>query len=315
MSLIRVYEKNLFFVATFLFLIFFLLGCWGPSLKEFQKIADLLNSKQYNSAISNLNELNLKYPSNARIYYYLGYAYLNNKDYIRALKNLNASLELKPDFKWVIGDTTLANFLAGNSTGVDDVFFKTAVRELQKIIEDNKGKELSDEIRYHLAVLFLIKKDYESSIKELQNIINKDPKNIFDAKAHLKIGDIYINYLDNPGKGIKEYREVISKYGKAQISVEASLKIATSIKDKMHMYKERYLALKKFLNNWKGVKEMEKDIKLAEVQSLQDLNKARELRTKAEKSFKEIIKNYPNSIFKKKAEDELSEIEKDFHDI
>ena len=315
MSLIRVYEKNLFFVATFLFLIFFLFGCWGPSLKEFQKIADLLNSKQYNSAISNLNELSRKYPNNGRIYYYLGYAYLNNKDYNRALKNLQAALELKPNFKWVIGDTPLANFLAGNSTSVDDVFFKTAVRELQKIIEDNKGKELSDEIRYHLAVLFLIKKDYESSIKELQNVINENPKSIFDAKAHLMIGDIYINYLDNPGKGIEEYREVINKYGKTEISAAASLKIATSLKNKMHMYKERYLALKNFFKNWKGVKEMEKDTKLAEVQSLQDLSKARDLRTKAEKSFKEIIKNYPNSTFKKKAEDELSEIEKDFHDI
>jgi len=311
-----VMQKSSFLKVTFLFIVsIFLFCCSKPSKEELQNVANLLNSRQYNSAISKLNELNNKYSDNARVYYYLGYSYLNRKDYNKALKNLQVALELKSNLRWVIGDTTLANFLAGNSTDSKDIFFKTAVKELEKIIDENRGKELADEIRYHLAVLFLIKKDYESSIKELQNVINEDPKSIFDAKAHMKIGDIYINFLDNPEKGIEEYRKVINEYGKNEISAEASLRIAIFLKKRALMYKERYESLKRFLENWKGIKEMAQDIKLAELQSFDDLNRAKEFRLKAESSLKNIIKDYPDNIFQKRAKNELLEIKKGFNEM
>jgi len=308
-------RRGLLLLVTFLSLIFLLLRCSWPSREELQNIADLLNSKQYSSAISKLEHLSKKYPSNARIYYYLGYAYLNNKDYNKALKNLQEALRLKQNFKWVIGDTTLANFLAGNSESTEDTFFKTAVRELRKIIDENRGKEISDEIRYHVGVLYIIKKEYKKGIDEFQNVIDEEPKGVFDAKARMKIGDIYINFLDNPAKGIEEYKKVVNDYGKSEVSAEASLKIAVYLKNRMLMYKDRYEALKKFLNNWKGIKEMEGNMKLAESQSLRDLSKAQEFQIKAEENLKKIIKEYPDTIFQKKAENELSEIKKDFHEM
>ncbi len=285
-------------------------ACDRMNTKELQNAVDPLNNGNPPLAISKLEGLKKKHPHNPRLLYYLSFAYLRNDQPDLALEKIEEVLKLKPDFKYVVGDVEMANFLAGNSEDVEDPMFKTAIRELQKIIKENKGTEVSDEIQFHLGTLFLKKKEYNDAIKEFQLVVDTPPATNFDREAMLFIGDTYADFLEDTEKGIKIYEKVIRDYPKSESAERSLYRIGMSLKTKMEMYKRRHDALEKFYSSWEGVKELENDRRLAKEQSAEDLKISHELKKKAIDNFERLLKDFPESRFYRKAMAYINEMGK-----
>ncbi|MBI3585088.1 MAG: outer membrane protein assembly factor BamD [Nitrospinae bacterium] len=295
--------KVLFFLICFI-----VYGCDRISTKELQRAVDPLNEGNPPLAISKLEELKKRHPHNPRLLYYLSLAYLRNNQEDWAFENVGEALRLKPNFKHVVGDVEMANFLAGNSEDVEDPMFKTAIRELQKIIKENKGTEVSDEIQFHLGTLFLKKKDYKNAIREFQLVVDTPPVTNFDREAMLFIGDTYADILEDTEKGIKVYEKVIRDYPKSESAERSLYRIGITLTKKMEMYKKRHDALKNFYSSWDGIKEFEDDRRLAKEQSVEDLKISHELKKKAIDSFESLLKDFPQGRFHEKAKVYLNEM-------
>lgn len=298
-------NKVLFFLVCII-----VYGCDRIDTKELQRAVDPLNEGNPSLAISKLEGLKKKHPDNPRLLYYLSLAYLRNDQPDSALENVEEALNLKPDFKFVVGDVDMANFLAGNSEDVDDPMFKTAVRELRKIIKESKGTEVSDEIQFHLGTLFLKKKEYNNAIKEFQLVVDTPPATNFDIEAMLFIGDTYVDFLEDTEKGIKVYEKVIRDYPKSESAERSLYRIGMTLKSKMEMYKKRHDALKEFYSSWEGVKEFEDDRRMAKEQSAEDLKISQELKKKAMDNFERLLKDFPEGRFYRKAAAYINEMGK-----
>jgi len=285
-----------------------LVGCYRASQEELQYSVNPINSGNYLKAIAQLQTLKEKYPRDSRIYYYLGFAYLKENDYRSALEYINIALKLSPNYKQVIGDVDLANFLAGNSSDIQQPFFKLALRELQKIINTYRHRETADEIRYHLGFLYLLKKEYRKALQALQNVIAEPPISRFDIQAQLAKGDIYLNFLNQPEKGITIYQEIINRYPGKEEAAEALYKLALYYKQRGDMYRQRHLALEEFYHQWEGIVEFAKDREEAKLQAKADLKKAYALQKTAISQLKDLIRQYPRSPYNSKAQELLADL-------
>lgn len=298
-------NKVLFFLICII-----VYGCDRIDTKELQRAVDPLNDGNPSLAISKLEGLKKKHPANPRLLYYLSLAYLRNDQTDLALENVEEALNLKPNFKYVVGDVDMANFLAGNSYDTEEPMFKTAVRELHKIIKEHKETEVSDEIQFHLGTLFLKKKEYNNAIEEFQLVVDTPPATNFDREALLFIGDTYVDFLEDTEKGIKVYEKVIRDYSKSESAERSLYRIGMTLKSKMEMYKKRHDALKEFYSSWEGVKEFEDDRRMAKEQSAEDLKISQELKKKAVDNFERLLKDFPEGRFYRKAAAYINEMEK-----
>lgn len=287
--------------GIFLLILILFSGCDRIITKELQNAVDPLNDGNPALAVSKLEEFKKKHPDNPRLLYYLSLAYLRNDQTDLALENIEEVLKLKPNFKYVVGDVDMANFLAGNSDDIEEPMFKTAIRELQKIIKEHKETEVSDEIQFHLGTLFLKKKDYKNAIREFQLVVDTHPATNFDREALLFIGDTYVDFIEDIEKGISVYEKVTRNYPQSESAEKSLYRIGMSLKSKMEMYKKRHDALKDFYSSWEGIKEFEDDRRLAKEQSIEDLKISHELKKKAIDSFERLLKDFPESRFYRKA--------------
>jgi len=284
-------------------------GCHYASKEELQQAIDPVNRGDYGGAITRLKELAQRFPQDSRIYYLLGYALLRKGDYDPALENIRLALELWPNYREVIGDVDLANFLAGNSQDSQDPLFKTAIRELQKIIKDYRGSEVADEIRYHKGYLYLMKKEYRKALAAFQEVVEEPPKSRFDLKAQLAMADLYLNFWHQTERGMKIYRRILERHPKEEEAAEALYKLALHHKQMGDMYRERYQALMEFARQWEGSKQFERDCQEARSQAREDAQRARLFSEEAASELRLLLEGYPETPYHSRARELLRDIE------
>ncbi len=294
-------------------LIFILLivnNCGRAENSEIESIASLLNNERFSQAIVDLQKLISQHPHDPRLYYLLGFTFLKTKEHHQALENLDQALKKKQGYKEVIGDVDLANFLAGNSQSINDLRFKLAVRELEKIIKDNKGQVQAKAIGIHLAFWYLAKNEYLKAINQFQQVTTWSPPGEMEAEAYLEIGRIYLQKLEDFTKGEETLQGLANRFPNTNEAAEALLLLANSYKDRMEIYHKKYQVLNKFASDWKGKEQLAREIKEASMQAQQDLDLAGEFHKKASETVEILLNKYKNSSFSDQARLVKSDLER-----
>lgn len=287
---------------SFLLIILFNCGCYRISRDELSDVESALESSNYPLAFKKLSKLGNKYKENAIVYYLTGYSFLKTGDTKDALEAFKKTFAIKKNYSVMIGDVDVANFLAGNSQESDSPMFRGALRELDTIISKHGGGDIEDRIRYHKALLLVLKKEYEKSISELQKIVKNNIDSEYDAEALFKIGTIVAENLQNENEGLKIITDLINKYtDKGKTTSRAMLWIAEYKIKKSEMFDNRAKSLEDFVKSWKGINGFQEDIKEAIVQIESDRKKKKMYLSEAMESINEIIEKYPESNSAKQA--------------
>ena len=282
--------------AICLILIFSVLtNCGSAKKNEIEAIASLLNHGKFQEAIPDLEKLLSKYPHDSRLHYLLGFSYLRLYNHSLALASLDEALKIRRNYRVVIGDVDVANFLAGNSSDIINPRFKLAVRELGKIIKENKDTNLAKEIGLHLAFLYLGKEEYLRAINQFQKVISWEPAGVMEAEVYLEIGKIYLDKLENYAKGEEVLQMVAEKYAATNEAAEALLRISGSYKKRMEVYFKRSQALNQFVKDWQGKSQLAKDVREASDQAGRDLLLAGEFQRKAITMLDLILAKYQDN--------------------
>ncbi len=295
--------------AAVLFSILALSACSQVSQKELQEAVDPLNGKKYPLAVAKLSRLAEKHPGNAQVNYYLGYAYLKNDDYRNALLYVDRTIESDGSYNAPVGDTTMANFLAGNSQSASDPYFRLAVLEMEKIISRVRGTVDADRIQYHLAHFYLIKKDYPNAIAQFEKTISSPPdRTEFDAQARLAIGRIYLDNLEDEGKGRTEIQLLIDQYPQSLETAEGLYILAVFYEKQAAVFGKRRDSLREFAQKWKDDAVLGKEVPAALEQAQKDSLAFDEFKVKAGEGYQRIVANFPNSAFFPLAKTRLSKL-------
>lgn len=274
------------------------LACQKSSQSELQAAVDPINNKNYALGIERLEDLLGAYPDNPRVYYYLGYAYLMNKNHRKAFNFINLALVLDRDYRDVVGDVKLANFLAGNSESISDLTFSLARMELEKIIAKNSDTIISDKILYHLAFYYLKKKEYEKSVEAFNKVVAAPPHDTqFDRDSLLMITQIQLWNLDMEPEGLHTLKILLEKYPQSAETAEALFIVAEYKAKKMRIFQKRYDSLVKFAKRWKGDPALGSQAEQAKTQAEQDLKLANDYKSQAEKDYQRIISDHKQTRF------------------
>jgi|GEM_PF-5798383 len=284
-------------------------GCFRIPQQELQAAVDPLNEQNYPLAIEKLSQLLKRYPKNAQVNYYLAFAHMKNKDHKQALYFLEQTLKARKDYKTVIGDIKMANFLAGNSQSTQDPFFRLAVLEAQKIIEAHPDTEISDRIRFHLGHYYLWKRDYFAAIRAFKQVIDSPPGDTeSDRNAYLMLGNIFLRYLDDEAKGLKFHQALMDRYPESAAAVEALFQSAEYNENKMRVYDQRYRALREFSKTWKNDSVLGLEARSAKQQSQKDFQLAGEYRAKAAAAYRKILDGRGQGAFYARAKTRLDRL-------
>ncbi|RMF93241.1 MAG: hypothetical protein D6734_10535 [Candidatus Schekmanbacteria bacterium] len=298
-----------YFSILVFFFIFISFGCNRIPNKDLEKIEETINSSNYSLALNLLSNLEKRYNGNALLHYLKGYCYLKIGNDKKALDELKRTFEIRKNYSVMIGDVDMANFLAGNSNSSDSSFFKGAIRELDTIIRKNEGTEIEERIRYHKALIYLLKDEYEKSILELNKIVKNNIKSDYDAKALLKIGVITTENLQNEKEGLKIIRDAISAFPNNKDNLaEGLLWIAEYKIKRVEMLSNRIKSLEEFIDSWQGIKGFQEDIKEAVVQIGDDNKKKTKYTAEAEKDLNEVIQKFPGTNYSRRAEELLAKL-------
>lgn len=292
------------------FILIALSACSRVPQKELQDAVNPLNSHDYPLAVEKLSRLLEKYPDNAQVNYYLAFTYVKNEDPAqKALQHIDRALSINSRYDAVVGDSTMANFLAGNSDSTDDPYFRLALRELEKIIQLHPGTEISDRIQFHKAHYFLLKRNYERTIRELEKVIAAPPNDTeFDLQSRLEIEKVYLENLDDEKKGREACQYLIAHYPNNKVTAEAIFQLADFAEKKMKLFQERHKSLQDFVNKWKDNKSMGEHVPAAMEQSQKDLKMAEEYKSQAVAGYRKIVAEHRNSDFYSRAEARLSSL-------
>ncbi|MBI4383376.1 MAG: tetratricopeptide repeat protein [Nitrospinae bacterium] len=295
--------------AAILFSILAFSACSQVSQKELQEAVNPLNGKKYPLAIAKLSRLAEKYPANAQVNYYLGYAYLKNDDFRKALLYVDRAVESNGSYNAPVGDTGMANFLAGNSQSSGDPYFRLAVLEMEKILSKVRGTIDADRIQYHLAHFYLIKKDYKNAVPQFEKTIASPPdRTEFDAQARLALGRIYLDNLEDEGKGRTEIQLLIDQYPQSMETAEGLFILAEFYEKQTAVFGKRRDSLREFARKWKDDALLGKEVPAALEQAQKDSLAFDEFKIKAGEGYKKIVANFPNSPFFALAQARLSKL-------
>lgn len=87
--------------------------------------------------------------------------------------------------------------------------FEEAVAKYRKIVEGSPSPAVEQDTLYRLAITYHNMKNYESSAKTFQTLLEKFPGTSRAAEAHIRIGDHYIRDLKDPVKAIESYNAAL----------------------------------------------------------------------------------------------------------
>jgi len=277
-------------------------------------VESAIEAANYPLALNKLSKLSNKYKGNAIVYYLTGYSLLKNGDNLEALEAFKKTFDTRKNYSVMVGDVDIANFLAGNSPTSDSPMFRGALRELDTIISKHGGGNIEERMRYHKALLLVLKKEYQKAISEIERLTENDIDSEYDAKALFKKGIIVAEYLQDEIEGLKIITDLINKYpDKGKTISKAMLWIAEYKIKRAGMFNNRVNSLEDFIKSWKGIKGFQEDIKEAVVQIESDRKMKRMYLSEAMQAINEIIKKYPESNSAERAEiilknlDDLSE--------
>ncbi len=130
----------------------------GDLINDLKNVSKTLSSGFVIEAIEETEVLLKKYKDNSIVYYRLGYAYKENKDYVNAIANFNKAKQLNPY----------------NSLYQDEIKYIANLEIL-------KGKEAYDV------------KDYQTALEHFNKALSYDPVN---TSAMFRIGNIYYAIKD-----------------------------------------------------------------------------------------------------------------------
>lgn len=268
-------------------------GCQRISPQELQDAINPLNAKNHPLAIQLLNRLLLTDPRHPKINYYLAYAHLGNNDHSKVLHFIDQTLDNDKGYKAVIGDTTMANFLAGNSDSSSDPYFRLARLELEKIISKNPDTEISERIQYHLAYYYSVKNDYEEAIQKFEKVYSTPPHDTeYDQDALLMILKILLWTLDKDVEGQKTFDLFMDRYSDKPKAAEALYIAAEYNVKKMSVFQKRYRALSDFAERWKGDQSFGPEADMALEQARRDLKTANEYKRRAMGNYNKILSDF-----------------------
>lgn len=295
--------------AAVLFSILALSACSQVSQKELQEAVNPLNGKRYPLAIAKLSRLAEKHHGNAQVNYYLGYAYLKNDDFKKALFYVDRAIESASSYNAPVGDTGMANFLAGNSQGSGDPYFRLAVLEMEKILSKVKGTVDADRIQYHLAHFYLVRRDYKNAVLHFEKTIASPPdRTEFDAQARLAIGRIYLDNLEDEVKGRAEIQLLIDQYPQSMETAEGLFILADFYEKQTAVFGKRRDSLRDFARKWKDDAVLGKEVPAALEQAQKDSLAFDGFKIKAGEGYKKIAADFPNSPFFALAQARLSRL-------
>lgn len=100
-----------------------------------------------------------------------------------------------------------------------------AVAELNQMLTDNPNHSLTDEIYWQLSDLALERADYEESIKYLNLIIEKYPKDILGDDAFYKKSVILSDYIGDKEKALESMIEFLKRYPGSMYGAEARVRV------------------------------------------------------------------------------------------
>ncbi|KMP11574.1 hypothetical protein UR09_02955 [Candidatus Nitromaritima sp. SCGC AAA799-A02] len=283
-------------------------GCQRISPQDLQEAINPINDKNYPLAIRKLSRLLLSDSQHPKVNYFLGYAYLKNKDHLKALAFINQALVADRGYEAVVGDTTMANFLAGNSMASSDLYFGLARLELEKIKSNNPNTEISDRIQHHLAYYFIPLKEYEKAIVEFEKVLSAPPHDTkYDQDSLLSIIEIYAGNLKKELEGKKYFKQFMDRYSESPKAAQALYVMAEYNYDKMKIYQKRSKSLLNFSKRWKGDQSLGPEAEMAWKQAQEDQQLANDYKTQAVIGYKKILSDYKQTRFHSLANLKLSE--------
>lgn len=241
--------------------------------------------------------------------YYLSYAYLKMNDPEKSIYFLNQTLINDQDYKAVVGDTAMANFLAGNSESVTDLYFVLAGRELEKIVADNPHTETADRILHHLAYYFLSKKEFAKAIDQFRRVYATAPDDTeYDRNALLMIFKI-LSLEMNKEEESREFSDLLlKKYPGTDEAAEVLFNMAQRDENQMRILSKRYSSLNRFAERWAGDSSLGTQAITASQQAKTDREASEKYRSLALKKYQRLIADYKNSRFASPAQLKLSQL-------
>jgi len=135
-----------------------------------------LEKKDYDKAIADFNQELTSDPKNINAYYYLGFANLVKKDYPGAITALTKGLEVKPGSSKLLGKRATAYF--------SNKDYKNAILDYDKLI----AKKAKGKLYLNRGISKYLVKDYPNAIKDLQEAVKMKAK---PGKAYYYIGLAY----------------------------------------------------------------------------------------------------------------------------
>ncbi len=205
--------------------------------------------KEYSKAINDLkkyiNKNKKELQNTAKAYYTIGYSYFSTQNWEKAIENFDIYLKKEPqkssehyfDAQCRIGD---AYFYKRN--------FATASTNYEKVIVSNSSS--TDYAMYQNAFIKVLKKKYNTAIKDFKQLITKYPTSVYAPKSQYQIGRSFV--LQNQyEQAIEEYKNVLKKYPQTPIAQQVSLEIGM-LYENMGDYTNAIEAYKKVVSQYPG---------------------------------------------------------------
>jgi tetratricopeptide (TPR) repeat protein len=130
---------------------------------EFQSAYSLFDNKNYDQALNIIDDLLLKYPQSAHLYFLKGYAFTNKENLYNAKINYKKAIELNKDHFGVYGRLASIYFTEEN--------YKDAIPLYEKhgSLNDDIEKSFAE---FNIAACYTRLKNYEEAIKHSTNVIS-----------------------------------------------------------------------------------------------------------------------------------------------